>query len=80
MLGLGFEHGDGDRLRVAVQADAKEVIDPAAGAALGLALDDVDGAGGQLALDMVLRPSTAVDGRIDQLCAGVRFAKSHGRN
>jgi hypothetical protein len=43
----------------------------------GPAIGDLDGAGGLLAADQVLRPATRVQGWIDQLGPDVRFPERH---
>src|SRR2546422_5747128 len=75
---LGLDERDGDGLCLRVDLDAQGVIHPAFGLLAWLAVDYIDSPGGFLTPNQVLSPTSGVDGRVNQLCASVRFIQRHG--
>jgi len=73
MLGLGLDQSHSHRLRTRVGPDAQRVVDPTACPLARRAADELDRAGGLLALDQILGPATRVEGWIDEFGAGVGF-------
>jgi hypothetical protein len=76
---LGFNERDGDRLSLGVDLHSENVVNLPARTATGFAAEDLDGTSRFLAADQVFRPSTFVNGGVDQLRPRIRFivAKSH---
>lgn len=74
---LGLDQGDGDGLRLGVDANAERVVGAARGTPAALAVDDLDGSEGDFAANEILRPATGVDGRVDQFGPGVCLGKGH---
>jgi hypothetical protein len=70
-LSLRLDERDGHGLRLERYFDAQDVIDLPPAAPPRSAIDDLDGTRGLLAANQVFRPAAGVDGRIDQLRAGV---------
>src|SRR5437867_710923 len=77
VLGLGLDQPHGDGLSVNVYLDPKGVVHPAPRLFPWLAVNDLDGPGCLLAADQLFRPASGVDRRVNQLRAGVGFAKLH---
>jgi len=74
---LGLDQGEGDRLRLGVDADAERGVGAPRGPPAALAVDDLDGPEGDLAANEILRPATGVDGRVDQFGPGIGFGQGH---
>jgi len=75
--GLGLYEGHGEGLRVGVDSHPQGVVHPALGLLPGLALDDLNGAGGFFPADEVLGPPPAMKGGINQLGPGICLAQAH---
>src|SRR5439155_23820728 len=76
--GIGPDQVDGDRLSLDADLGAEHVLYPAPRPRSRLPVDDLDGPSRLLAADEVLRPSPCMDGRGDQLGAGVGLRERHG--
>jgi hypothetical protein len=63
--------GHGDELSVGVYMDPQGIVNPALSLLPGLALDDLNGAGGFPPADEVLGPPPGMKGGIKEFCSGI---------